>query len=153
MKTIEEILGRKDYKNLTPQLKERVEDIAYRICKKLVQLDETDTIIIIKGERKCDNVEVAVRKVSSNLSRYVYLAMNCSTELDSEYECQDWRSLEDVDDCYNLDGDFTARVRGASTNAALRFLNVAGQIIAKIGEIEERKVLAINKALAETSNI
>lgn len=153
MKTIDEILNREDYIRLTPQLKERVEHIAGLIRKKLVELDETDRIILIKGERKCDNVEVACRWVLADGAKRVYLAMNCSTEEDEDYGFTVWKSLEDVNNSHYYYNDYNAFVKGASYNSALRFLNVAKRVVEEVGEIEERKVQAVSKALEETKDI
>jgi len=153
MKTIDEILGRDDYKRLTKQLRERVESIAFDIRVKLEELDETDRLFIVKGERKCDNVEVACRSVFADGAKRVYLAMDCSTEEDEDYGFTSWKSLEDVNNSHYYYGDFNAFVKGASHNSALRFLNVAKQIVEKIAEIEETKVQTVSKALEDTKDI
>lgn len=152
-KTLDEILKRDDYKRLTSQLEHRAENIAASIRHKIVELDAEDKIIKIRSEGNYD-VLVSVRSVSTrSLGSYTFLAMDCSMWLDND-DCYGtcWASLEDIANSYYYTGDFGAWVQGAPRNAALAFLNVAKQIIEKLGEIEENKVKAVEAALNETDN-
>lgn len=150
MKTIDEILNRNDYKKLTYQLESRTQEVATRIRQKLIELDEEDTIIKIKGERPCYDVLVTVKSVYGRRN-YHYLAMNC--EYYQNYNSSSWLSLESIGGYYTPADDFGVCIEGAPRNAALRFLNVARQIIEKIGEKEENKVNSINTALSEIKDL
>jgi len=152
-KDLNVILKRTDYKHLTSQLEERAENIAFRIGRKMKQLDMNGEIIKIKS----DDFPVSVRlsSVRSNsCGSYEFLAMDCAMWSDDYDSCSGyWCSLEDVASSYYYSGDFCAWVEGAPRNAALAFLNVAGKIIDRLGEIEENKVKAVTHALAETENL
>lgn len=138
-KTLDEILKRNDYKRLTSQLEDRTEEIAGRICQKMLDLDAEDTIIKIKGDISCPEVSVKIEYDDG-----WELMMDCRYFLDDDaVEYGDvWRSLERI----------TAH-DGARRPAALCFLNIAKQIIEKLGEIEEYKVKAVETALQETENL
>ena len=154
-KSFDEILKRNDYKRLTSQLEDRAEGIAARIRKKLIELDDEDKIITIKTEGEYP-VSVSVRSVRSrSCGSYTFLAMDCGMWMDNDSDCYtgNWASLEDIANSYYYTGDFGAWVEGAPRNAALAFLNAAGRIIERLGEMEDNKVKAVNAALESTENI
>lgn len=150
-KSLEEILSRQDYKNLTPALKERVEAIAKAIRRKMDELDLTDRII--PGNYIQDGVEhslgVQVKKVSANGCSDYYLALSSLYFADED---NDGFSLEDVGRSYYYCNNYNALVRGVSYPAALKFLNASASIIRKLGEIETEQVKAVTAALAATEN-
>ena len=149
-KSLEEILSRQDYKNLTPALKERVEEIAKSIRLKMDELDLTGRIIvgayIQDGEKHQLGVEI--KKASACGCSDYYLALSSLLYSD---EYIDGHSLEDVGCSYCYCNDYNARVNGASYPEALMFLNASASIIEKLGEIETQQVEAVTAALNATA--
>lgn len=143
--SLDAILARTDYKRLTKNLKERVEEIAAQIRKKMIELDIEDDAEY-KGIIGCRGVKVAVCNESANGFSYNFLGFKAQND---DYIRYRWHSLEDVAHSYYFAGDFNARIEGASNNEALLFLSVARELIIGLGEIEKKKAEAIEKALQE----
>lgn len=140
-----QILARNDYKRMTENLKSVTEEIAANIRKKMEQLDIASDNDFDNGEIGADNVVVSVISVRSNCgATRDFLSIKRDGY---SYGYEDWRSLEDIDDTYYYTGDFNAQIRGASNKEALDFLNVAAKLIKGLGEIEQKKVEAIQNAL------
>lgn len=109
------------------------------------QLDIASDNDFDNGEIGVGNVTVKVMSVSSNCgATRDFLTIKRDGD---DYGCEDWRSLEDINDTYYYTGDFNAQVRGASNKEALNFLNVASKLIQGLGEIEQKKVDAIKSAI------
>lgn len=148
-KSLEAILARQDYINLTPALKERVEEIAKAIRLKMNDLDLTNRIITgtyVRDGKKL-RLGVEIKKVSACGYSDYYLSLST---LYSD-EAYDGHSLEDVGRSYYYCNDYDAYVKGASYPEALMFLNASASIIEKLGEIETQKVEAVTAALAATA--
>lgn len=137
--SLEEILARKDYKRMTEQLREKVENIAHRICDKMFELDIEESLSV-------DGVTIKPTSVCSNVGRYLFLAI-----LDNDYVMG--HSLEDIGQEYYYGGDYTARVQGASNKEALSFLNAAKDFIIKLGEIEQKQAEDIRQAVDDNDYI
>lgn len=158
MKTIDEILNRNDYQRMTVQLKERVQEIAFRMRLKLVELDleDEEVGVAVKGMNGCNADYVAVRYASvcsNSCGSYDYLGIDVSDNEDKRYGCTCLHSLEDINKDYYYAQDFTAHVRGASNKEALRFLNAAPQLFKLLDEIEEKQVQVVKDALEKTKNL
>ena len=154
MKTLDEILKRNDYCRLTENLKERVEEIAGRIRKKMTELDIDNDDAFWNGEIGVDTVTVRIVDKKSSAGTYSYLAIKRS--VDEEYNgtpIYGYFSLEDIDKDFYYSGDFNARVQGASNSEALAFLNVAKKFIQGLGEVEQEKVTAIKNALENNKDL
>ncbi len=156
-KSLDEVLSRNDYKRLTTSLKERVEDIATRIRKKMEELDIPNDENFYRGEVGVGDVVVSIKSIRSKYgSVYEFLALReFRVNENDEGVYTSWLSLEDVnrDFWFGRDSDNNTLVHGASSEQALAFLNVAKHIIEGLGKIEEEKAKAIEKALDETENI
>lgn len=158
MKTIDEILNRNDYQRMTVQLKERVQEIAFRMRLKLVELDleDEEVGVAVKGMNGCNADYVAVRYASvcsNSCGSYDYLGIDVSDNEDKRNGCTCLHSLEDINKDYYYAQDFTAHVRGASNKEALRFLNAAPQLFKLLDEIEEKQVQVVKDALEKTKNL
>lgn len=146
-KSLEEILARKDYKRMTEQLKDKVQNIAHRICDKMFELDIEESISV-------DGVTIKPTCVCSNVGGYLYLAIldnDGDPYMPAEYVRK--HSLEDIGHGYYYGGDFTAWVQGASNKEALSFLRAAKDFILKLGEIEQQQAEDIRQAIDENDNI
>jgi hypothetical protein len=122
MKTLEEVLNRKDYQRLSSLLDERVQEAAKQVREKLDFLDE---------KRIGD---YSIRTVKGNGYEYHFLA---------DF---DGMSLED-DKSYYYGGDFNCLVEPAPHKSKLKFLNALSEIVNSLSEIEDEKCIAIEKAL------
>lgn len=152
-KSLEEILSRQDYRNLTPALKERVEAVAKAIRLKMDELDLTDRCIpgqYIQDGKKY-SLAVQIKKVSANGYSDTYLALT-SLYFISGDEDNDGCSLEDVGRSYYFCGNYNALVKGVSYPTALKFLNASASIIERLGEIETEQVEQVTAALAATKD-
>lgn len=143
--SLDAILARDDYKRMTAQLKDKVQDIARRIYNKMEELDIDKPI-------KVDGVTIKCSSVSSSVGTYHFLAIIVDYSDDYD-DYQERHSLEDVEREYYYSGDFSAKVRGASNKEALSFLNAAKDFILALGKIEQKQVADIKQAIKETENI
>lgn len=145
MKTIDEILERNDYSRLTENLKERVDELAKKIRRKMTILDLIHDNDFDKGEIGTNDVVVAVKSVrSKGFGEYEYLAIKSGN---------DWLSLEDIGKMYYYTGDFSLPVQGASNHDALRFLNHAKELIKGLADYEDKKSQEIERQLEETKDL
>ena len=140
-----QILARDDYKRMTATLKEKVEEIAQRIGMKMDELDIINDDDFDNGEIGIDNIVVRNVIVTSNSGfTYKFLAIK---RYDDENNYTSWASLEDIEHTFYFCNDYTAKVCGATNKEALAFLNVAAKLIKGLGEIEQKNVNEIQRAL------
>lgn len=144
--SLDAILARDDYKRMTAQLKDKVQDIAHRIYNKMEELDIDKAI-------RVDGVTIKRSSVSSSVGTYDFLAIIVDYDLDDYDGYQERHSLEDIDREYYYGGDFSAKVRGASNKEALAFLNAAKDFILALGKIEQKQAADIKQAIKETEDI
>lgn len=142
---LNQILARDDYKRMTAALKEKVEEVATRIRQKMDELDIIDDDNFDNGEIGVDDVVVRSMRVHSN-SGFTYEFLGIK-RYEHEYNHTYWASLEDIDRTFYFCNDYNAKVYGATNREALAFLNVAAKLITDLGEVEEKQVNDIQKAL------
>lgn len=142
---LNQILARDDYKRMTAALKEKVEEVATRIRQKMDELDIIDDDNFDNGEIGVDDVVVRSMRVHSN-SGFTYEFLGIK-RYEHEYNHTYWASLEDIDRTFYFCNDYNAKVYGATNREALAFLNVAAKLITGLGEVEEKQVNDIQKAL------
>lgn len=149
-KNLNDILKRDDYKKLTKQLKERVEEIAGRIREKMDELDIASDEDFYGGEIGFDSVVVRVAHIGYyDTGRYKCLVIK---SYDDDYGCSVWHCLEDVGCMKGDDGSCMVRGR-ASNKETLAFLNVAKNLIEGLGKIEQEQIDDIQKTLKETKDL
>lgn len=142
---LNQILARDDYKRMTAALKEKVEEVATRIRQKMDELNIIDDDNFDNGEIGVDDVVVRSMRVHSN-SGFTYEFLGIK-RYEHEYNHTYWASLEDIDRTFYFCNDYNAKVYGATNREALAFLNVAAKLITDLGEVEEKQVNDIQKAL------
>lgn len=147
MKTVTEIIERNDYKRLTPSLKERTEEVAEIIRKKMRQL-HIDNIKLDE-----DNVTLKFETFNANCgSSYTCLMLLRGVEYDDWYEknVEKYVSIESIGHSWYYGGDYDCYIVGANYKEALKFLNNANSIMQQLDKIETKQVEEVNKALADT---
>lgn len=147
---LNKILARNDYKRMTKNLKSVTEEVAEKIRQKMVDLDIADDDDFDNGEIGVDGIVVKAMSVRSNSGHIrEFLAIK---RVGKSYDESEWRSLQDIGEEYYFASDFHAVVNGASNTEALAFLNVSRKLIQGLGEIEQKKVDAIQHAIEDTHN-
>lgn len=131
MKTLPEVLDRNDYVRLTVSLKSKTIELAEKIRHKMEALDLEDFY----------GYEIV--KANANGYSTVYLAYT------NGYECF---SLED-ERSYYLCGNFNCRIQAATNDMRLKFLNVAGDMLADLDKEETAKCGVIETALAKVKDL
>ena len=144
--SLDAILARDDYKRMTAQLKDKVQDIAHRIYNKMKELDIDDPI-------RVDGVTIERSIALANVGAYYYLAIIVEYDIDDYDGYTERHSLEDIGLEYFYGGDITAKVRGASNKEALSFLNAAKDFILALGKIEQKQVADIKQAIKDNEDI
>ena len=146
-KSIDEIINRDDYARLTKTMKDRTEEIAVKVRRKMNDLD-LDTI-------KVDGLTLTVKKYSANQGQYHFdnlsIKRYCTVDYDGGY--YEYLSLEDINESYYAYDDFKCKIEGATAKQALKFLNAAKKIFENLDEIETQQVNEVNKALEETKDM
>ena len=146
-KSIDEIINRDDYTRLTKTLKDRTEEIAVKVRRKMNDLD-LYTI-------KVDGLTLTVKKYSADYGQYhsdkLSIERHCIDDYKEEYN--EYVSLEDINESYYLAGDYKCWITGASNKEALKFLNSAKKIFEYLDEIETQQVNDVTKALEETKDM
>ena len=142
---LNQILARNDYKRLTATLKEKVEEVAKQIRMKMNELDIINDDDFDNGEIGVDNMVVRVVEVKSN-SGFTYEFLGIK-RFEGEHNHKEWANLEDIGHTYYFCNDFNAKVYGATNKQALWFLNLAAKLIEGLGEIEQKNVDEIQRAL------
>ena len=147
VKTIDEILKRDDYARLTKTLKDRTEEIAVKVRRKMNALDLDE--IYIEG------MTLIVKEYSADHGQYHFdnlsIKQYCAVDYDGGYD--EYLSLEDINESYYAYDDFNCKIEGGSTKQALKFLNAAKKIFENLDEIETQQVNDVNKALEETKDM
>ena len=147
VKTIDEILKRDDYARLTKALKDRTEEIAVKVRRKMNDLDLDE--IYIEG------LTLIVKEYSADHGQYHFdnlsIKQYCAVDYDGGYD--EYLSLEDINESYYAYDDYYCKVEGASNKEALKFLNSAKKIFEYLDEIETQQVNEVNKALEETKDM
>lgn len=134
MKTLEEIIARNDYKKINTVLKDRVNELAGAVRRKMNQLEEEEIF--------SNGILLSTRVARANSGYSVeYLAIE-------EDGC--YNSLEHQFERY-VAGDFTARIGAASNASYLNFLNNAREIFEELDELEDQKCASYQEALAKAS--
>ena len=146
-KSIDEIINRDDYTRLTKTMKDRTEEIAVKVRRKMNDLD-LDTI-------KVDGLTLTVKKYSADYGQYhsdkLSIERHCVYNYNEEYN--EYVSLEDINESYYLAGDYNCRIIGASNKEALKFLNSAKKIFEYLDDTESEQVNDVTKALEETKDM
>ena len=144
--TLDELLSRQDYKKLTEALKERVEDLANRILKKMIELHIEGHICAKNGAK----IQVQYKEIDYTGIIYTYLGIY-SKDTPVWYDLYEepdylYHSLNDLY-LENEPNHKNYRIFGATVKDALLFLNSARDIIMQIAEIETQKAEEIEAAL------
>lgn len=146
-KSIDEIINRDDYARLTKTLKDRTEEIAVKVRRKMQDLD-LDTI-------KVDGLTLAVKEYSANQGQYHFdnlsIKRYCAVDYGGGY--YEYLSLEDINETYYAYDDFKCKIEGATAKQALKFLNSAKNIFSYLDEIETQQVNDVTKVLEETKDM
>lgn len=146
-KTIDEILKRDDYARLTKTLKDRTEEIAVKVRRKMnaLDLDEID----IEG------LTLIVKEYSADHGQYHFDNLSIKRHCIDDYnEVSDvYVSLEDINESYYAYNDYYCKIEGANNKEALKFLNAAKKIFEYLDEIETQQVNDVTKALEETKDM
>ena len=131
MKTLDEIISRKDYSRMTVQLCERVNELAAKVRDKMLELDLTDEYEPARG------VVLTIVQGRTNVGGYDYLAI---VDDDTRY-CIDGR--------YSgyIHGDFHHSAVSASNAQYLAFLNAAQNIMEWLDKVESEQVKEIEDAI------
>lgn len=147
-KSIDEIINRDDYTRLTKALKNRTEEIAVKVKRKMKDLD-LDKIDI-------DGLTLTVKKYSADYGQYhsdkLSIERHCIYD-DYDREYTEYLSLEDINESYYLAGDYKCRITGASNKEALKFLNSAKKIFEYLDDTESEQVNDVTNALEETKDM
>ena len=147
VKTIDEIINRDDYARLTKTMKDRTEEIAVKVRRKMNDLDLDE--IYIEG------LTLIVKEYSADHGQYHFdnlsIKQYCAVDYDGGYD--EYLSLEDINESYYAYDDFKCKIEGATAKQALKFLNSAKKIFENLDEIETQQVNDVNKALEETKDM
>ena len=146
-KSIDEIINRDDYARLTKALKDRTEEIAVKVRRKMEDLDLDE--IDIEG------MTLIVKEYSADYGQYHFNNLSIKQRCIDDYneESDEYLSLEDINETYYAYNDFKCKIEGASAKQALKFLNAAKKIFDNLDEIETQQVNDVNNALEETNDI
>ncbi len=146
-KTIDEILKRDDYARLTKTLKDRTEEIAVKVRRKMNALDLDE--IYIEG------LTLIVKEYSADNGQYHFDNLSIKRHRIDDYnEVSDvYVSLEDINESYYAYNDYYCKIEGANNKDALKFLNAAKKIFEYLDEIETQQVNDVTKALEETKDM
>lgn len=140
---LNKILARQDYVRMAESLREKCNQVADAIGKKMkdLELDGTDEGIFVNG--------IKLFYVDDWL--YIHTP---EEDTDSDY-CTEYRPVCSTlrYTSFNVDGVGHFDSFPCSNKRALKFLNNAVAIIEKLGEIEQEKVDAIGKALEATEKL
>ena len=142
---LNKILARQDYVKLTKSLREKCDYVENVITNKMTELDldGSDNGIFV------NNMWIFCIKG--------YLFVRTPEKEDPHDYTVEYRQVNsndnDFPNAYNNEGNRAFRCYPCSNKHALRFLNNAVAIIEKLGEIEQEKVDAINKAIEATKDL
>lgn len=137
---LNKILARQDYVRMTESLREKCNQVAETISKKMkdLELDGTDEGLFVNG----------IKLFCVDGWLYIH------TPGEGDY-CLEYRPVSTVSIYkeFDVDGVGHFDIFPCSNKRALKFLNNAVAIIEKLGEIEQEKVDAISKALEATEKL
>lgn len=140
---LNKILARQDYVRMTESLREKCNQVADAISKKMkdLELNGADKGVFVNG----------IKLFCFDDWLYIYTP---EEEIDSDY-CIEYRPVRSMVRYKSFDIDDVGHfaMLPCPNIRALKFLNNAVAIIEKLGEIEQEKVDAINKALEATENL
>lgn len=140
---LNKILARQDYVKLTKSLREKCDYVENVISTKMeeLELDGSDNGIVANDMRIfCVKGYLFVRTPEKEDGySFEYRQVNSNDN--------------DISDIFSNEVDRAFRFYPCSNKHALRFLNNAVAIIEKLGEIEQKKVDAINKAIEATKDL
>lgn len=146
-KSIDEIINRDDYARLTKTMKDRTEEIAVKVRRKMNDLDLDEMII--------NGFKIVVKKYSADYGQYhsdkLSIERHCVYNYNEEYN--EYVSLEDINESYYLAGDYKCWITGASNKEALKFLNSAKKIFEYLDDTESEQVNDVTNALEETKDM
>ena len=146
-KSVDEIINRDDYTRLTKTMKDRTEEIAVKVRRKMNDLDLDEMII--------NGFKIVVKKYSADYGQYhsdkLSIERYCPVDYDGGY--YEYLSLEDINESYYLAGDYKCKIEGASNKQALKFLNSAKKIFEYLDDTESEQVNDVTKALEETKDM
>lgn len=147
VKTIDEILKRDDYARLTKTLKDRTEEIAVKVRRKMNALDLDE--IYIEG------LTLIVKEYSADHGQYHFDNLSIKRHCIDDYneESDKYVSLEDVNKSYYAYDDYYCKVEGANNKEALKFLNSAKKIFEYLDDTESEQVNDVTKALEDTKDM
>ena len=140
---LNKILARQDYVKLTKSLREKCDHVENVICDKMVELelDGSDNGIVVNSMRFfCVKGYLFIRTPEKECGHGIEYRQVSSNE-------------NDIPNIFSNEVDRAFRFLPCSNKHALRFLNNAVAIIEKLGEIEQKRVDAINKALEATKDL
>lgn len=143
---LNKILARQDYVRMTKSLREKCNQVAEAISKKMkdLELDGTDEGLFVNG----------IKLFCVDDWLYIHTP---EEEDNNDYRdyCSEYRPVSTVSiyNEFDVDGVGHFDIFPCSNKRALKFLNNAVAIIEKLGEIEQEKVGAIYKALEATKNL
>lgn len=140
---LNKILERHDYVKLTKSLREKCDYVEGVICDKMVELElyGIDNGIVVNSMRFfCVKGYLFIRTPEEECNHGVEYRQVSSDE-------------NDIPNIFSSEDDRAFRFYPCSNKHALRFLNNAVAIIKKLGEIEQEKVDAINKAIEATKDL
>ena len=146
-KSIDEIINRDDYTRLTKTMKDRTEEIAVKVRRKMNDLDLDE--IYIEG------LTLIVKEYSADHGQYHFDNLSIKRHCVDDYneESDKYVSLEDINESYYAYDDYYCKVEGANNKEALKFLNSAKKIFEYLDEIETQQVNDVTKALEDTKDM
>lgn len=142
MKDLNKILERQDYVRMTSSLRKKCNQVVEVISEKMKELDleGTDKGMFVNGMRIfCAEDTIYIRALEEEQESGIAVYSPVSTQMNYKN--------------FYVEGTGNFEFFPCSNKNALRFLNNAVAIIEKLGEIEEKKVNAINRALEITENV
>ena len=140
---LNKILARHDYVKLTKSLREKCDYVEGAISDKMVELelDGSDNGIAVNSMRfYCVKGYLFIRTPEEECNHGIEYRQVSSNE-------------NDIPNIFSNEADRAFRFYPCSNKHALRFLNNAAAIIERLGEIEQEKVDAINKAIEATKDL
>ena len=144
---LNKMLARQDYVRMTESLREKCNQVAETISKKMkdLELDGTDKGLFVNG----------IKLFCIDDWLYIHTPEEEVDNSDYRDYCSEYSPVSTVS-IYkelNVDGVGHFSMFPCPNKRALKFLNNAVAIIEKLGEIEQEKVDAISKALEATEKL
>lgn len=140
MKKIDEIIKRDDYVRLNDTLFDHTITIAYKIRKKMSNLEITNLSV--------EGCSVSICNRRSSVDTCSFLGIKEKVGMYEEY----YNSLEHSRSEYYT-GDFSCWIEKATYKQRLRFLNNARALFDELDRIETEKCDAITSAIEQTKDL